>query len=364
MKKSLIAAAAMTAAGVASAQSSVTVYGVLDAAISYYRGEGAPSKTLMTTSGYNNSRFGLRGLEDLGDGLSASFVLEAGINNDTGAGQSTNTNNQPSGATPVGGLTFNRRSTVSLSGPFGEIRLGRDYTPSFWNLLQYDPFKVGVGTGTMSVQGSTSTVFRASNSVGYLTPGCAVATCQGLYGQVMYAAGENAGGAATSSDGRYTGVRVGYGSGPFDIAFGTGVTKNAAANDFTQTNLGASYDFGAVQVMGQWGIHKTGAPIAALAGGTKATHYTLGARIPLGSGYIPVSYTHVSRNDAKNGAASKVAIGYVHNLSKRTALYTTYASIANKNGMALGVNTGFDAGPTPVANGRASGLDFGLRHSF
>ena len=364
MKKSLITVAAMAVAGVASAQSSVTLYGVLDAAISHYRGDGAGSKTLMTTSGFNNSRLGFLGSEDLGGGLSTSFVLEAGINNDSGAGQSTNTNNQASGATPVGGLTFNRRSTVSLAGPLGEVRLGRDYTPSFWNLLVYDPFKVGVGAGTMSVQGSTSTVFRASNSVGYWSPGCAVATCKGLYGQAMYAMGENASGTATSSDGRYTGARVGYSSGPFDIAFGTGVTKNAAANDFTQTNLGASYDFGVAQVMGQWGIHKTGAPIAALAGGTKATHYTLGARIPLGAGYIPVSYTHVSRNDAQAGAASKVAIGYVYYLSKRTALYTTYASIANKNGMALGVNSGVDAGPTPVANGRASGLDVGLRHSF
>ncbi|MEO7159880.1 MAG: porin [Polaromonas sp.] len=364
MKKSLIAAAAMTVVGVASAQSSVTVYGVLDAAISYYRGEGSDSKTLMTTSGYNNSRLGFRGREDLGGGMSASFVLEAGINNDTGAGQSTNTNNQPSGNTAAGGLTFNRQSTVSLSGPFGEIRLGRDYTPSFWNLLQYDPFKVGVGIGTMPVQGSTSTVFRASNSVGYFTPGCAVAACKGLYGQVMYAMGENPSGTATSSDGRYVGARIGYGSGPFDIAFGTGVTKNAAANDFTQTNLGASYDFGVAQVMGQWGIHKTGAPIAALARGTKATHYTLGARIPLGSGFIPVSYSHVSRNDANNGAASKVAIGYVYNLSKRTALYTNYANISNKNGMTLGVNGGLNAGPNPVANGVASGIDLGITHRF
>ena len=364
MKKSLIAAAALSVVGIASAQSSVTLYGVLDAAISHYRGEGAGSKTFMTTSGFNNSRIGFLGSEDLGGGMRASFVLEAGIDNDTGAGQSTNTNNQPSGGTPAGGLTFNRRSTVSLSGPFGEVRLGRDYTPSFWNLLQYDPFKVGVGTGTMSVRGSTSTVFRASNSVGYFTPGCAVAACKGLYGQVMYAMGENPSGTATSSDGRYVGARIGYGSGPFDIAFGTGVTKNAAANDYTQTNLGAAYDFGVAQIMGQWGIHKTGLPIAALARGTKATHYTLGARIPLGSGYIPVSYSHVSRNDANKGAAHKVAIGYVYNLSKRTALYTTYTSISNKNGMALGVNSGLNAGPAPIASGNASGFDFGMRHSF
>ena len=364
MKNLAIAAVALSAAGIASAQSSVTLYGVVDAAVSHYRGEGKGSRTLMTTSGFNNSRLGFRGREDLGGGLAASFVLEAGFENDTGTGQATNTNNQPAGNTPVGGLTFNRRSTISLSGAFGEIRLGRDHTPSFWNLVVYDPFKVGVGIGTMPTQGSTSTVFRASNSIGYLSPGCAVATCKGLYGQAMYAMGENTSGTPTSSDGRYVGARVGYNTGAFDVAIGTGVTKNAAAQDFTQTNVGASYNFGVAEIMGQWGIHKTGAPIAALAGGTKATHYTLGARIPLGAGYIPVSYSHVSRNDVNKGSASKVAIGYVHNLSKRTALYTTYAVISNKNSMALGVNTGVNAGPAPIAGGNSSGVDFGVRHSF
>ena len=83
--------------------------------------------------------------------MSASFWLEAGLDNDDGHGAATNSNNQPSGA-GAGvdgrqGLTFNRRSTVSLAGGWGELRLGRDYTPQFWNLTVFDPFGTnGVGT--------------------------------------------------------------------------------------------------------------------------------------------------------------------------------------------------------------------------
>eukprot|EP01036_Dinobryon_divergens_P002144 gene2144-2828_t len=138
MKKSLIALAVLAASGAAMAQSSVTLFGVVDATYAY--GSGSVSnKSQLTNSGYNSSRLGFRGVEDLGGGLSASFWLEAGVNNDNGTGGVTNTNNQAATSTG-GGLTFNRRSTVSLNGGFGEVRLGRDYTPQFWNLTVFDPF--------------------------------------------------------------------------------------------------------------------------------------------------------------------------------------------------------------------------------
>ena len=364
MKRTLIAIAALATLGAANAQSSVTVWGVMDAAISSYRADGTGSKLQMSTGANQNSRLGFRGREDLGGGMYAAFELEAGINNDSGIGQASNTNNQASGNGTAGGLTFNRKSTVAVGGSWGELRLGRDYTPSFWNLFIYDPFRVGVGLGGITTQGSTFTVFRASNSIGYFTPGCNTPNCSGFYGQAMYALGENASGTPTSSDGNYYGARVGYGGKNLDINFGTGVTKSAAAGDFTQTILGASYDFGVAKVMGMWGFHKTGLPNAALGGGTKATHTQIGAWIPLGQGYIPVALTTVKRNDALNGGATKFAVGYVYNLSKRTSLYTTYARISNKNGMALPVNAGADVGPTPAVNGGSSGIDFGIRHIF
>src|SRR5438045_26606 len=98
MKKSIIALAGLAAlaAGSASAQSSVTLYGLVDAALAHGSGN-VSSKTMLKSSGYNSSHFGMRGTEDLGGGMTASFDLEAGVNNDDGSGQGTNTNNQPSG---------------------------------------------------------------------------------------------------------------------------------------------------------------------------------------------------------------------------------------------------------------------------
>ena len=93
MKKSLIALAVMAAAGAASAQSSVTLFGIVDANYNYVKGDGNGHVSRLTDSGYNSSRLGFRGTEDLGGGMSASFWLEAGLNNDNGTGDSTNVNN-------------------------------------------------------------------------------------------------------------------------------------------------------------------------------------------------------------------------------------------------------------------------------
>jgi predicted porin len=369
MKKSIISIAALAAASAASAQSSVTVYGVVDAAVASYRATGAGSRTHVLSGGNQNGRLGFRGREDLGGGMYAGFELEAGLFNDSGVGLATNTNNQASGAAPAAaggqGLVFSRKSIVSLgNASWGELRLGRDYTPGFWNLFAYDAFRTGVGLGGITTQGGTTTVFRASNSIGYFTPGCSVFVCQGFFAQAMYAMGENASGAANSADGRYVGGRVGYGAPKWDVAAAHGVTKNVAAGDFTQTNVGGAYNFDVAKLMVLWGVHKTGLPIAALGNGTKAQFWQVSSWIPAGPGYIPVAYTRVTRNDALASSANKIAIGYVYNLSKRTAVYTTYARIKNDGAFQLPVNSGADAGPVPIRGGTSSGFDFGIRHAF
>eukprot|EP01136_Pigoraptor_vietnamica_P019549 Opistho-1_new@67292 len=253
MKKSLVALAILAAAGVASAQSSVTLFGIVDAAYTHGSGNGVGSsdKNQLTNSGYNSSRLGFRGTEDLGGGMSASFWLEAGVNNDNGSGGLTNTNNQATGATGGGGLTFNRRSTVSLASGLGELRLGRDYTPQFWNQTVFDPFGTnGVGT-TQTLNSSLGgpTTVRASNSIGYFLPG----NLGGFYGQIQHYLGENAkNGAATEKDGTGTGLRFGYANGPVNVALATSSTKfaqTATAGNIKSTNLGGSYDFGVAQAM-------------------------------------------------------------------------------------------------------------------
>lgn len=352
MKKSLIALAVMAAAGAASAQSSVTLFGIVDATLQWSKSSTGVGDTRfqVTHSGYNSSRLGFRGTEDLGGGMSASFWLEAGMNNDNGSGQATNTNNQSTGSTGGGGLTFNRRSTVSLAGNWGEVRIGRDYTPQFWNLTVFDPFGTnGVGTSATLQTGFTGpTTVRASNSIGYFAP----RNLGGFYGQVQYYDGENNNSLANVDDGTGIGLRVGYAAGPFNVAFGYGKTE-FAAGDITQANLGGQWDFGVAKLMGQFTRDENGS--------VDGTGWLIGGLMPMGPGEIRLAYSQYEI-DAGLGVeprVRKLALGYVHNLSKRTAVYATVARVKGNDGAAAQIG-----GSAAVVNGHATGFDFGIRHSF
>jgi len=348
MKKSLIALAVLTASGISFAQSSVTMFGVVDAA--YAKGTGSVSdKSQLKNSGYNSSRFGVRGTEDLGGGLKASFWLEAGVNNDDGTGQAGSNNNQAVGATdPVlngrnQGLTFNRRSTVSLEGSFGEVRLGRDYTPQFWTETAFDPFGTnGVGTNIAFNKGG-NTGIRASNSIGYLSP-----DFSGVKVWLQTYMGENASTApAKAGDGNA--IRVSYDAGPLSLAYATSSTTVSAGVKNDTSNIGASYAFSAVKVMAQ--INQT-----KVDGSADIDGYVVGATAPLGAGTVRFSLSETDKAGAKSNLT---AIGYVYGLSKRTDLYATYARVTNKGGATAALN-----GAVTGANASSSGYDFGVKHSF
>ncbi|MCZ8222171.1 MAG: porin [Acidovorax sp.] len=348
MKKSLIALAVLAASGAAMAQSSVTLFGVVDATYAY--GSGSVSnKSQLTNSGYNSSRLGFRGVEDLGGGLSASFWLEAGVNNDNGTGGVTNTNNQAATSTG-GGLTFNRRSTVSLNGGFGEVRLGRDYTPQFWNLTVFDPFGTnGVGT-TQTLNSSLGgpTTVRASNAIGYFLPG----NLGGFYGQAQYYMGENNSGTPNKKDGNGLALRAGYANGPINVALAFSETKFVTGN-IQAWNLGGQYDLGVAKIMAHYNNDE-------IKGGNEGTGFLIGGLIPVGAGEVRLAYsTYKIDTVGADPRSNKIALGYVHNLSKRTALYTTFARVSNKNGAASALN-----GSVTAANRNSTGYDFGIRHSF
>ncbi|MBC7618567.1 MAG: porin [Candidatus Saccharibacteria bacterium] len=424
MKKSLVALAILAAAGVASAQSSVTLFGVVDATYAHGSGKGIGSanKSQITNSGYNSSRIGFRGTEDLGGGMSASFWLEAGVNNDDGTGAPTSPGNQSLGVfnsttganAPVRagtqGLTFNRRSTVSLASGLGELRLGRDYSPQFWNQTVFDPFGTnGVGT-TQTLNSSLGgpTAVRASNSIGYFLPG----NLGGFYGQFQAYMGENNSGTnsptsaarnatsfATEKDGNGAAIRLGYANGPVNVAIATSRTRYAqtvaaaavlpsqgvtgvsadipasaavpaGGGNIKSTNLGGSYDLGVAQLMALVTRDRVDAATAVAGKGA-----LIGALVPLGAGQIRVAYSTYKTNGTSAAIAAtstagavaatdgpkskKLAIGYVHNLSKRTALYTTFARVTNSGGARQALN-----GAVTAPNDRSTGYDFGVRHSF
>lgn len=195
-----VGAVILGTAASASAQSSVTIFGVMDAAIVRSTGSIA-STTRMNTSEALGSRLGFRGTEDLGGGLSANFMLEAGLLNDTGAGAATNSNNQASGSAGGGGLTFNRQAWMGLLGKFGEVRLGREYTPTFSAFALNDPFG-GNGSMVMSQawQGAIgglvlANAVRTSNGVSYQTP----AAWGPVRAHLLYALSENASNAGATA---------------------------------------------------------------------------------------------------------------------------------------------------------------------
>lgn len=365
MKKSLIALAVLAASGAAMAQSSVTLFGVVDAGISRLS-SGGRDVTGLSNSANSSSRIGFRGVEDLGGGLKAGFWLEGAISNDSGTGAG--------GGAAGPGLEFKRRATVSLLGNFGEVRLGRDYTAAYQNLttVGVDPFgDVGVGGfgtsfyNTRAVNGFEN---RKSNTVSYFLP----SNLGGFYGQAQYIFGEKASttGPTAGFNGNGYSFNLGYKNGP--LAVGGGYTKlkegHAVTNstvglpsDTDNLNLAASYDFGFIK------------PIIAVnqekndnVAETKYRNFLIGLTAPVGPGTIKFSYIDIndkSDNAARVGDASKVTLGYVYDLSKRTALYATASHVKNKGALnTVNVSTGGLSLSNQGASG--NGYDFGLRHSF
>ena len=344
--KPLLRGAALTVLAAAStaayAQSSVTLFGIVDLGVRQVK-NGDDSVSSVSSNGSNSSRLGVRGVEDLGGGLSAGFWLETGLNPDTGT-------------TADSSRFWNRRSTVSLSGGFGEVRLGRDFTPTFTGYADYDAFGtngVAAADKFSSALGSgADTRTRADNLVSYFTP----AGLGGFYGQASVAAGEG-------TDGKkYYGGRAGYRTGALDVSASAGRTEvapNAAGDDeYDFYNLGAAYDFGIVKLLGYYSQMRYA--------DLKLGVANIGAHVPLGSyGTLRMSYADADASGQAAGGgstdgndASQLALGYLYDFSKRTQFYGTVARVDNDGAAAFAV------GGTAVAGDTSTGYEIGLRHRF
>jgi predicted porin len=347
MKKSLLAVAVLGAfAGAASAQSSVTLFGVVDLSANYIK-NGNTSIKSMNSDMLNSNRLGFRGTEDLGGGLLAGFWLEGGMAPDTGTAT---------------GFNFTRRSTVSLTSKMGEIRLGRDYTNSFSTVATFDAYGAnGMGSPislylsaynpTVDLGSGATTTVRANNVIGYFLP----SGLGGLYGSLQAAFGEGIKG------NEYVGGRLGYAAGPFDISATVAETDVAAASKYKNANVGASYNLGVAKVMGFIDQRKFGS--------LKYTTYSISTSVPLGQGEFRLAY---SKGNADGGTAAfnasdatLIGAEYIYNLSKRTALYTQYGRLENKGGTTGSRATMVGTGPAMTSGGlTATGYGVGVRHSF
>lgn len=368
MKKSVFALAALGAfAGAASAQSSVTLFGVVDLNVRYVNNDtvnGSFSTTQLAQDGMASSRLGFRGVEDLGGGLKASFWLEGALGPDTGLGSSSVGN----GDRAAQGYVFQRRSTLSLSNQWGELRMGRDYTPTFWNWTVYDPFgtngvgaatNLGLGAelrGTATAGNAFGTLVRANNTIQYILP--AGQFGPGLYGQIMYAFGENA------ALNKYWGGRIGYAAGPFDIAVAYGDTDvNVSGTSTMQNfNIGGAWNFGFMKLTGFFGQIKVD---GLAAGDVKQQNWYVGGAVPFGQWNFKLSYGGINQDGAntvvKGNDAAQWAIGADYNLSKRTAIYATVSGISNDRGATYSVAP---SSVNPSGGFNSTGGEIGVRHSF
>jgi len=363
MKKSLLALAVLGAfSGVASAQSSVTLYGTVDLNGRYVKSDGTDRRVSMAQDGINSSQLGFRGVEDLGGGLKAGFNLLAGVNADTGT---SNTATTATGASQS--KFFNRRSTVSLFSNMGELRLGRDYTPTFWNQTIFDAFGTnGLGSSLNVRQAYGGT--RQDNAIGYFLP----SNLGGFYGQVMAGAAE--GGSSLDRAARYVGGRFGFAAGPFDFAgayseerFAATQTISAAGGNTITVlpkakqktwNVGGAWDFGFMKLLGYYDQEKLS--------GVKEKVYSLSAVVPFGQAELHVGYDRSKLTvDGGEGSFStsvdQIKATLQYNLSKRTAMYTTVSQLGNKDDTRLSLP---GASGLPTLGDKSKGFEIGVRHFF
>ncbi|RDI13675.1 porin [Comamonas sp. AG1104] len=364
MKKSLIALAVLAASGAAMAQSSVTLFGIVDTGVSYVdNAVGNNAKYGVHSSGNATSRLGLRGTEDLGGGLKAGFWLEGELGTDDGNAA-------------LGGFNFRRESTVRLSGNFGEVRLGRETTPTFRAGLKYDLFgATGIGqnmgyadwAGTGIADGNT---IRKDNMLSYSSP-----NFSGFTANISYAFDEKKGAtiyAGTPDQitlggkvGRYVGGNVGYDNGPLSVTAAYGTLSYGQAGDRDEMSIGASYNFGVAKVVGNVQQIKYKPEQGSSA---KFNNYLLGVSAPVGGvGEVKLQYAMYDQK-ADDTKAHQLSLGYVHNLSKRTALYGTVAYLKNKDGSFMALNAKGVSNQIGLKDSGAArnqtGVQVGIRHAF
>lgn len=367
MKKSLLALAVLGAfAGAASAQTSVSIYGSFDGGVRYLNNANAAGDDRYSVSSngqYNSNRLGFRGVEDLGGGLNAHFVLETGFN--TGTGALENANNQ----------LFGRSASVGIGGAWGSLDIGRQYSVSFKTIGTYDPFNykytgiIPLATAAAGSQGSGANPVgfgstRFNNDLQYT----------GKFGPVTayaeYAFGEVAG---AFNAGRAAAVGGVYATGPFSVgaAYTTrktsgvlpfpgalGTTTAASTLDNDQWTIGGAYKIGGVRVAAGY-IHEKQDLAAGLGGGEgkvknawAGVSYAFTPAMEVTGAYYQ---TNVDAG-ARDGKKKLFIVGTTYALSKRTNFYADIDH-SKIDDAAVGLLS-------PAGQDKQTGVSVGINHLF
>lgn len=352
MKRTALALACigLTGTGSAFAQSSVTMYGLVDAGVEYVNHAGPNGSVVkLTSGGRNTSRWGLRGTEDLGGGLKALFNLESGIAIDTGN-------------LDTSGTLFDRRATVGLSSSYGQVVMGRTFTTTYDFMLPFDPMgyapNYSWATSSTATGGRKDGLFsRASNAIRY----------DGAFGGFKLGAtaamGEVAGDFKTSS--KYA-LGVGYNAGKFAAAAtwdrqnGAGSsTTPADATDYIQgIHAGASYDFGSLSLFAGYRNYKR--TLTTGAASERSDMYWGGASYDFTPAFT--LYGAVYKQNIKGGNDADpilFSLRAQYSFSKRTLAYLSAGYAKARNGQNVSLSRDF----TGYANSQ-TGVMAGLQHRF
>ena len=374
MKYTLGAIALALAAPAAFAQSSVTIYGVVDLDGQYLSGHS--KQVLVTSGGQSGSRLGFKGTEDLGSGYFVDFVLEGGLNVDTGgSGQ--------------GGQLVGRQAFGALRTPFGTASAGRQYSSIYYQTGDFSEFaNTSIGATTAVIGGfaggyepirgsannaTTSTATgaevngspaRVNNSFRYTTP-----VFSGFKASFLYGAGEVTGDTNGTRLFDYSVRYTGYGLDAFvsyvdDKATNATNTLNSRASVGT-TTVSAAYTIGAFKVQGGFMNINDKRP-ADLDG----KGYWVGGDYKFGQHVIRAQWVEnkPGKNIVNLGKTDAIGVGYEFDFSKRTDLYTSFTHFKNdasKNGAFVGrIGAAVPANLTTSTDRNVDEFVLGVRHSF
>jgi predicted porin len=339
MKKLLIALAVIGAyAGAAQAQSSnVTIYGLLDGYLEA-GSNGTGSVNRIISGGTAPSRLGFKGTESLGNGMNVIWNLETGMNIDDGTATQ-------------GGILFGRLAILGLTGDFGAVTIGRQYTPYFMTHALYT-MGYGMSWGNSANYFFDGAFARATNSIQYASP-----KMGGFSAKVMYALGENSN-AGMHSVGNAIGGSLQYDAGPLSLNASHHRRKTTLSNTEKLSALGASYGLSVAKIGVMYQIRRDDASLI------ENDYIDVSAYIPVGPGSVLVDFGSFENKIVSDGDAKSATIRYDHPLSKRTTVYGGYSVIRNEARARFGLAAAAGV-PMVVAPGDNSrGLAVGLRHVF
>jgi predicted porin len=338
MKKSLIALAALAVVGAASAQSTVTMYGLIDQSLATAStknsGTGAETTKNSIKNGVSNgSRIGFKGTEDLGGGLKANFLMEFGVQPDEG---------------DVSTTMNNRQSYVGLSGDFGAVTVGRQYTPYYNTQLALDQVG-GVSAPGYVVNNHVRGGGRTNNAVQYTSP-----TISGFTGVFQVAAGdETVAAPGANQAGKNYGLSAVYAAGPLVAGFALDSIATPAPTTAKQDvwAAGASYDFNVAKAA--FAYSKLNATSNVGAPDVDSKGWNLSVAVPMGATTLSAN---LGRANVTQTGTNEVTInGYQlranYALSKRTTAYAVYGS--DKTEVA-----------TVAGNVKSTQTSVGIRHTF